>query len=153
MCPQRTNTLNGHDFFLKGETCRRFLAASIGDVYTENTVRTLCCFYLPDAILRSKSFPPVVPKRFRRRHHTNLDRPKAPFASRRRLTARESEVLFWIGRAKSNGEIAALLNIKPATVGKHLEHIYPKLGVENRTAAASFAFEQGSSETGSHLNI
>ena len=57
-------------------------------------------------------------------------------------------MLFWIGRAKSNSEIAALLNIKPATVGKHLEHIYPKLGVENRTAAASFAFEQDSSETG-----
>jgi len=29
-------------------------------------------------------------------------------------------------------------------VSKHLEHIYPKLGVENRTAAASFASEQTS---------
>jgi DNA-binding CsgD family transcriptional regulator len=57
------------------------------------------------------------------------------------LTLRESEVLFWLGRGKSNGEIAAILGIKPATVGKHLEHIYPKLGVENRTAAASFSPE------------
>jgi len=34
-----------------------------------------------------------------------------------------------------------ILGISAATVGKHLEHIYPKLGVENRTAAASFASE------------
>ena len=35
----------------------------------------------------------------------------------------------------------ALGEREPATVGKHLERIYPKLGVENRTAAASFATE------------
>jgi len=57
------------------------------------------------------------------------------------LTRREREVLFWIGRGKSNAEIGAILGISAATVGKHLEHIYPKLGVENRTAAASFASE------------
>ncbi len=58
------------------------------------------------------------------------------------LTAREAEVLFWLSRGKSNRDIAAILEIKPATVGKHLEHIYPKLGVENRTSAASFAPHQ-----------
>ncbi|PYS61492.1 MAG: hypothetical protein DMF76_10835 [Acidobacteria bacterium] len=41
----------------------------------------------------------------------------------------------------SNAEIGAILGISSATVSKHLEHIYPKLGVENRTAAASFASE------------
>ena len=56
-----------------------------------------------------------------------------------KLTRREREVLFWLAHGKSNAEIAAILTIKPATVGKHLERIYPKLGVENRTAAASFA--------------
>ena len=80
-----------------------------------------------------------MPKRFRRRDRTRLDRTKLSVSSRDRLTARENEVLFWLGHAKSNREIAAILNIEPATVGKHLEHIYPKLGVENRTAAASFA--------------
>ena len=55
----------------------------------------------------------------------------------RALTRREREVLFWVARGKSNAEIAAILDIKPATVGKHLERIYPKLGVENRTAAIS----------------
>ncbi len=55
----------------------------------------------------------------------------------RALTRREREVLFWVARGKSNAEIAAILGIKSATVGKHLERIYPKLGVENRTAAIS----------------
>jgi DNA-binding NarL/FixJ family response regulator len=59
--------------------------------------------------------------------------------SARRLSAREMEVLNWVARGKSNSEIAALLNLKTATVKKHLERIFPKLGVENRTAAAHFA--------------
>jgi DNA-binding CsgD family transcriptional regulator len=61
--------------------------------------------------------------------------------SKRLLTLREREVLCWLARAKTNAEIGAILGISSATVGKHLEHIYPKLGVENRTAAASFASE------------
>lgn len=60
----------------------------------------------------------------------------------RELTSREREVLFWIGRGKSNSEIGSILGIASATVKKHLERIYPKLGVENRTAAASFSLEK-----------
>jgi DNA-binding CsgD family transcriptional regulator len=63
------------------------------------------------------------------------------------LTVREREVLTWIARGKSNAEIGAILGISSATVGKHLEHIYPKLGVENRTAAASFASDGISDES------
>jgi len=59
----------------------------------------------------------------------------------RDLTPREHEVLHWLACGKSNAEIAAILGIQPSTVGKHLERIYPKLGVENRTAAISFASE------------
>ncbi|MEN3369994.1 MAG: hypothetical protein V7609_2137 [Verrucomicrobiota bacterium] len=55
------------------------------------------------------------------------------------LTAREVEVLHWLGKGKANGEIAEILGIATATVNKHLERIYPKLGVENRTAAANIA--------------
>ena len=54
------------------------------------------------------------------------------------LTPREREVLGWIACGKSNAQIGEILGISGATVSKHLEHIYPKLGVENRTAAASF---------------
>ncbi|HTX51193.1 MAG TPA: helix-turn-helix transcriptional regulator [Caulobacteraceae bacterium] len=55
------------------------------------------------------------------------------------LTRREGEVLAWICRGKSNGEIAAILEISRRTVEKHAERIFPKLGVETRLAAGSFA--------------
>jgi DNA-binding CsgD family transcriptional regulator len=57
------------------------------------------------------------------------------------LTAREVEVLHWLGEGKANCEIAEILGIATATVNKHLERVYPKLGVENRTAAANVATE------------
>jgi DNA-binding CsgD family transcriptional regulator len=60
----------------------------------------------------------------------------------RELTPREREVLFWIGKGKSNAEIGVILGIAAATVGKHLERIYPKIGVENRTAACSMSLER-----------
>jgi DNA-binding response OmpR family regulator/DNA-binding CsgD family transcriptional regulator len=55
------------------------------------------------------------------------------------LTARESEVLVWISRGKSNRDISEILNISPRTVNKHLEQVFAKLGVENRAAAAAIA--------------
>jgi DNA-binding response OmpR family regulator len=55
------------------------------------------------------------------------------------LTQRESEVLMWIARGKSNRDIAEILDLSPRTVNKHLEQIYSKLGVENRASAAALA--------------
>ena len=52
------------------------------------------------------------------------------------LTRRQSEVLAWVARGKTNEEIATISGARPATVAKHLERIYQKLGVETRTAAA-----------------
>lgn len=52
------------------------------------------------------------------------------------LTEREAEVLLWIAQGKSNRDIASILACSPRTVNKHLEQIYHKLQVENRTAAA-----------------
>jgi DNA-binding CsgD family transcriptional regulator len=56
------------------------------------------------------------------------------------LTERETEVLRWVARGKSNGQIAALLFVSPHTVRKHLENVYEKLGVHSRTAAVARAF-------------
>jgi RNA polymerase sigma factor (sigma-70 family) len=55
-----------------------------------------------------------------------------------RLTAREREILELVAEGKSNGEIAERLWISRGTVRKHLDHIYAKLGVHTRTAAAAF---------------
>ena len=55
------------------------------------------------------------------------------------LTARETEVLSWIAKGKTNRDIAEILSLSHRTVNKHLEHIYQKLGVETRAAAAAVA--------------
>jgi len=52
------------------------------------------------------------------------------------LTQRESEVLLWIAKGKSNRDIGDILGLSSRTVNKHLEQIYVKLGVENRASAA-----------------
>ena len=56
-----------------------------------------------------------------------------------RLTLREAEVLYWVAKGKTNRDIGDILGSSPATVKKHLERVYVKLGVETRTAAASVA--------------
>jgi DNA-binding NarL/FixJ family response regulator len=58
------------------------------------------------------------------------------------LTAREAEVLYWVIQGKTNRDIGDILGASPATVKKHLERVYGKLGVETRTAAASLAMSQ-----------
>jgi DNA-binding NarL/FixJ family response regulator len=69
---------------------------------------------------------------------TSGDMP-AEFSSELGLTTREGEVLSWLSKGKTNRDIAQILGLSPRTVDKHLEQIYSKLGVENRTAAAAIA--------------
>src|SRR4029450_763277 len=57
------------------------------------------------------------------------------------LTPREAEVLSWISEGKSNRAIGVILGAKTGTICKHVEHIFSKLNVENRTAAAIVALE------------
>jgi DNA-binding CsgD family transcriptional regulator len=58
-----------------------------------------------------------------------------------KLTPREAEVLLWISQGKSNHEIGVILGTKTSTICKHVEHIFSKLNVENRTSAAVIALE------------
>ncbi len=62
-----------------------------------------------------------------------------PLARAFGLTPRESEVLRWVTAGKTNRDIGVILGMSPRTVTKHLEHVFAKLGVETRTAAASRA--------------
>lgn len=55
------------------------------------------------------------------------------------VTSREADVLLWIAKGKTNREIGQILDLSPRTVNKHLEQIFRKLGVENRTSAAAIA--------------
>lgn len=61
-----------------------------------------------------------------------------------RLTPREAEILELVAGGLSNAAIAERLWISPGTVKKHLDNIYAKLGVANRTAAARAVSARGS---------
>ncbi|MCC5788830.1 MAG: hypothetical protein JJT75_04290 [Opitutales bacterium] len=60
-----------------------------------------------------------------------------------KLTAREQEVMQWLGNGKTNEEIAIILKIRPRTVQKHVENILRKLQLESRYAAATYAARVG----------
>ena len=55
------------------------------------------------------------------------------------LTARESEVLYWLTLGKTNRDISVILSLSARTVNKHLEQVFQKMGVDNRTSAAVLA--------------
>jgi len=55
------------------------------------------------------------------------------------LTTREADVLLWIAHGKTNREIGQIIDMSPRTVNKHLEQIFRKLDVENRTSAAAIS--------------
>ncbi|MEW6740606.1 MAG: helix-turn-helix transcriptional regulator [Nitrospirota bacterium] len=57
------------------------------------------------------------------------------------ITMREADILKWIAQGKTNVEISALNTVKT-----HLAHIYQKLGVENRVAAARVIIENNKSD-------
>ena len=59
------------------------------------------------------------------------------------LSARETEVLTLIVKGMSNKQIAATLNIAEHTVKNHVKSILSKLGVEDRTQAATSALQRG----------
>jgi len=58
------------------------------------------------------------------------------------LTQREAEVLYWVTKGKTNRDIGDILGLSPRTAHKHLEHVFAKLGVETRTAAATLAINK-----------
>lgn len=59
-----------------------------------------------------------------------------------KLTPREAEVLYWVVKGKINRDIGDILGASPTTVKKHLEHVFAKMGVETRTAAAGMAMSR-----------
>ena len=58
------------------------------------------------------------------------------------LTPREAEVLYWVTQGKTNRDIGDILGTSPRTITKHLERVFEKLGVENRTAATHLAVQR-----------
>ncbi len=53
------------------------------------------------------------------------------------LSQRETEILRWVSRGKTNPEIALILNISSFTVKNHMQRVFQKLNVTNRAQAVS----------------
>ena len=79
-------------------------------------------------------------------------RPQAParpgegghyFAATNGLTAREAEVLGLLAAGLSNREIAESLVVSVRTVGRHVDNIYGKIGVHERSKARQYAHTHG----------
>jgi DNA-binding CsgD family transcriptional regulator len=66
---------------------------------------------------------------------------RAALKERFEVTEREAEVLFWLSKGKTNREIGQILSLSPRTVNKHLEPVFRKLSVENRTTAVSVCLQ------------
>ena len=116
-----------------GEVLRAIEAGAVGyllkDVPHEELFRAL------RAVARGERYlAPVVTERLM----TRAQQPARPT-----LTGRELEVLRCVVRGDGNKQIASALGIAEPTVKAHLVHIFEKLGVENRTAAARVARERG----------
>lgn len=116
-----------------GEVLRAIEAGAVGyllkDVPHEELFRAL------RAVARGERYlAPVVTERLMAR----LQQP-----THLTLTDREIDVLRAVSRGDGNKRIAAVLGIAEPTVKAHLVHIFEKLGVENRTAAARVARDLG----------
>lgn len=133
----------------RGARLRAVTVARVSPAYTdrERAVLSALCRHLRAAVHRAyagsvgytaqRLVPTVGPVLLGRRDHV-LD---APAAVRTRAgrpqvcTSREDEVMQLVARGHTNAQVARLLGIAPATVAKHLEHVYAKLDVDNRVAA------------------
>jgi HD-GYP domain-containing protein (c-di-GMP phosphodiesterase class II) len=65
-----------------------------------------------------------------------LDRPNG-------LTDRESQVLALLARGRQTKQVAKALGISAKTADRHIQNLYPKIGVSSRAAATLFAMEHG----------
>lgn len=77
-------------------------------------------------------------RRLLRHFHKKTEEPP-----RIQLTRREQQILQIISKGMSNREVAQALNLSRFTVRTHLEHIYEKLDVSNRTEAVTEGLKQG----------
>lgn len=75
--------------------------------------------------------------RARNRQRANSALSTTAPASLAGLTDRKRQVLERVAKGGTNAAIDRALEVSPRTIAKHLEHIYRKLGVASRAAAAA----------------
>jgi DNA-binding CsgD family transcriptional regulator len=79
----------------------------------------------------------------KRVHRVDEDETRGAAELQRRfgLTTRESQLLYWMTRGKSNREMAIIFSISARTVDKHLQHLFERMDVGSRHAAVVQAIE------------
>jgi DNA-binding NarL/FixJ family response regulator len=84
---------------------------------------------------------PTVTARVLAVYRTAPTGPAAPSALLNQLTERERDVLTLIGQGRTNTEIAARLFVGEGTVKTHINHLFTKLELRDRSAAIIFAYD------------
>lgn len=85
--------------------------------------------------------PHTVPSRWQRGTASRTRAPASDSRTRGGLTRREIEVLRLTARGLTTQDIAGRLFISPKTADHHIQHIYGKIGVSTRAAAARWAMQ------------
>lgn len=102
---------------------------------------------IADAIRAAHRGQPVLESQVASKIMNRFRQPKQQSLPHEQLTDREMEVLRLIAKGKSNQDVADELFIGIKTVKFHVTNILAKLGVEDRTQAAIYAFKHGLAET------
>jgi DNA-binding NarL/FixJ family response regulator len=95
------------------------------------------------AILEVHQGGSVVQPQLARRLLRHFQRQPVKESAETRLSPRETEILRLISKGLSNPQVAQALGVSRATVRTHLEHIYTKLDVSNRTEAVTEGIKKG----------
>jgi transcriptional regulator EpsA len=111
-------------------------------LYRSSQERFACRFFLPyiDTALRQvellpNQYPPVPGTPAASVAASKVVAP--PDTPGSALSERESEIMVWIAKGKTNGEIGSILNVSEFTVKNHLQRIFKKLCVSNRAQAVA----------------
>ena len=71
---------------------------------------------------------------------------EVPTKASQGLTSRQVEIAMLISQGLSNREVSRQLNLSEGTVKLHLQNIYSRLGLRNRTALTVFALREMQSD-------
>jgi DNA-binding NarL/FixJ family response regulator len=96
-----------------------------------------------EAILEVHQGGSVVQPQLARRLLRHFQRKPIQESAETSLSPRETEILRLISKGLSNPQVASALGVSRATVRTHLEHIYAKLDVSNRTEAVTEGIKKG----------
>lgn len=98
---------------------------------------------IAQAIRAASKGQPILESQVASKLMNRFRQPKPEAAPHEELTEREMEVLRLIAAGKSNQEVADVLFIGIKTVKFHVTNVLSKLGVDDRTQAAIYAFKNG----------